>query len=421
MDEIDRRLLREGGQTGDVQISLMWKTTDDLDLHVIPPSGERIFYENRSSRCGGKLDVDMNAHTVSEEPVENVFWPLGCAPDGTFSVSVNLYTRRTQTPLIDFLVVVRKSGLRTEHRGAIGLGDTTVQVTKFEVAKLFSMEPRTVFGGCFTLAAQAQGVAKQRRFTRFVDTLMASLGATRLAGVTEEQMAELGRLRKMLKRADDRANFAGERANASRLISAALRRLEWSDTGLRDVCGALDAGSDASRPTLVSLTFSKKVTSRRQWFEDLARAVAAPMGVEVAANRADGCFGRTGHNGVALCGTPAASIVAAVIAARIAQAALHACNKTDSDTFCGNFCKQVWPQDTSDADARRAQLAASKGWLRRIFGSHKDGAEWNTPKKYRGNTPTALSGRTEGRKRKAEFEDAETAATKHHMKALAYF
>ena len=56
----------------------------------------------------------------------------------------------------------------------------------------------------------------------------------------------------------------------------------------------------------------KKVTSRRQWFEDLARAVASPMGVEVAANRADGCCDRTGHNGVALCGTPAVSVVAAV-------------------------------------------------------------------------------------------------------------
>ena len=75
---------------------------------------------------------------------------------------------------------------------------------------------------------------------------------------------------------------------------------------------ASDAGTDASRPSLVTLTFCKKVTSRRQWFEDLARAVASPMGVEVAANRADGCCDRTGHNGVALCGTPAVSVVAAV-------------------------------------------------------------------------------------------------------------
>ena len=95
----------------------------------------------------------------------------------------------------------------------------------------------------------------------------------------------------------------------------------WSDAGLRAVCSALNAGTDASRPSLVTLRFSKKVTSRRQWFEDLARAVASPMGVELAANRANGCFGRTGHNGVALCVTPAASVVAAVITALIAEAA----------------------------------------------------------------------------------------------------
>ena len=80
--------------------------------------------------------------------------------------------------------------------------------------------------------------------------------------------------------------------------------VDLSDIETRDIVyGYLQrGGKDASRPSLVILTFSKKVTSRREWFEDLARAVASPMGVEVAANRADGCFGRTGHNGVALCG-----------------------------------------------------------------------------------------------------------------------
>jgi hypothetical protein len=39
---------------------------------------------------------------------------------------------------------------------------------------------------------------------------------------------------------------------------------------------------------------------------------------EVAANTAKGCFGRTGHNGITYCGTPAATIVAAVVTARTA-------------------------------------------------------------------------------------------------------
>lgn len=146
-------------------------------------------------------------------------------------------------------------------------------------------------------------VEDRSRVERFVRFLVAILGGTKLAGVSDAQMGELSRLCKMLERADDPANFAAERANARRLIGAALTRLEMSESGLRDVHGALDAGHDAARPTLATLRFTKKVTTRRSWFEDMASAVAAPMGVAVAANCAKGCLGKTGHNGVSPCGT----------------------------------------------------------------------------------------------------------------------
>ena len=86
-DEEDRelmeRLAREGGKSGVVQISLAWDDYNDLDMHVFCPSGERIYFNNRKSACGGELDVDMNVRPKSKKPIENVVW-TDQAPDGEY-------------------------------------------------------------------------------------------------------------------------------------------------------------------------------------------------------------------------------------------------------------------------------------------------------------------------------------------------
>ena len=51
--ELMERLAREGGKSGVVQISLAWDDYNDLDMHVFCPSGERIYFNNRKSNCGG--------------------------------------------------------------------------------------------------------------------------------------------------------------------------------------------------------------------------------------------------------------------------------------------------------------------------------------------------------------------------------
>ena len=77
--------------TGDVQVTLRWENPVDLDLHVFDPSGEEIWYGSRSSASGGTLDVDANANCGNDAPVENVFWPTGGAPFGTYQVFVEYY------------------------------------------------------------------------------------------------------------------------------------------------------------------------------------------------------------------------------------------------------------------------------------------------------------------------------------------
>lgn len=88
--EIRQRVLAAGGQYDDVDVraSLMWNNRNDLDLHVIAPSGERIFYQHKKSACGGWLDVDMNVRGETLKPVENIRWRKGEAPAGTYEVRV---------------------------------------------------------------------------------------------------------------------------------------------------------------------------------------------------------------------------------------------------------------------------------------------------------------------------------------------
>ena len=78
--------------TGDVQITLRWTSSADLDLHVVEPSGTEIAFDNPGpTATGGQLDVDSNVGCEQEASVENVFWPEGDMPLGDYRVVVHGY------------------------------------------------------------------------------------------------------------------------------------------------------------------------------------------------------------------------------------------------------------------------------------------------------------------------------------------
>lgn len=114
--------------TGDVQVTLRWSTTDDLDLSVTDPSGEEASFRNTLVSSGGELDVDSNAGcaNTNTNPVENIFWPTGGAPTGDYVATVTFFSRcQSEAQEIQFTVTLLVKGNQTELTGAVSSENET--------------------------------------------------------------------------------------------------------------------------------------------------------------------------------------------------------------------------------------------------------------------------------------------------------
>ena len=134
----DDLIRRRGGRIGAVNVILTWRTDDDLDLHITCPNGKVIYHGNKED-CGGKLDVDANSSDVNKimTPAENITWPEGAAPAGTYKVEVDPYRRRNAGQPIDFKVELLINGEvvepphtgRSEAPGKISVFEFTLPYT----------------------------------------------------------------------------------------------------------------------------------------------------------------------------------------------------------------------------------------------------------------------------------------------------
>ena len=137
---LDRRLNQaKAGRAkskGSVAISLMWENkkrkANDLDLHVTPPSKEKIWYQHKKSACGGTLDVDRQEDCM--EPVENVIWKKA-APKGDYTVQVVNYSANHKGS-VKFDVGICINGGETQmiSKTVPGKGGSKVLVKKFKYA-----------------------------------------------------------------------------------------------------------------------------------------------------------------------------------------------------------------------------------------------------------------------------------------------
>ncbi len=156
-DDFRKRLERAHAKTGDVQVSLAWDNKNDIDLYVQSPSGEVIYYQNRHSRCGGELDVDMNAGIgLTNEPVENVYWPLHTAPRGKYKVLAHHYAKHGAADPTKFRVAVKNGDEVKYYTGQIN-SQQKVLVCEFE--RLTGPEPPLIADNNPTPAITPDGSA----------------------------------------------------------------------------------------------------------------------------------------------------------------------------------------------------------------------------------------------------------------------
>ena len=124
--------------TGDVQVTLSWDAESDVDLHVVDPNGDEVYFANRQVPSGGELDLDSNAGcSIDSVRNENITWPVGSAPQGTYTVRVD-YWSACSVAATNYTVLVNNGGDVEIFTGRFtGAGDSGgrgsgVEITTFE-------------------------------------------------------------------------------------------------------------------------------------------------------------------------------------------------------------------------------------------------------------------------------------------------
>lgn len=90
------------GIAQELDFEVNWNVPTDIDLHVIEPSGEEIYFGNRESASGGELKSDDTSGTGPE----NIFWDTN-APTGQYQIFVVNFSGSVA---VNFTVQVKITG-----------------------------------------------------------------------------------------------------------------------------------------------------------------------------------------------------------------------------------------------------------------------------------------------------------------------
>jgi hypothetical protein len=126
------RAREQGGRNGVVQIILAWDDVNDLDLAILCPGRQRIFFSNTQA-CGGELDVDQNSgRPLVPQPVENVVFATEPAP-GRYRILVTNFKHNPPAPALSpYRVTLRRQGLPDQVFTGQVAPERTVEVGSFD-------------------------------------------------------------------------------------------------------------------------------------------------------------------------------------------------------------------------------------------------------------------------------------------------
>lgn len=138
--EIQKRLKKSNAGSGDLQISIAWNTTDDIDLHVNYRSSKINSYSyicwiHRNGIDGVFLDVDKNAFPtdLTDKPVENIFWPKNSQPKGEVVIGLHFFKSWSGNSRVPVTVLINNKGEITSRQYTAVYGLEPTEVLRFKV------------------------------------------------------------------------------------------------------------------------------------------------------------------------------------------------------------------------------------------------------------------------------------------------
>jgi hypothetical protein len=140
-DETDTRRKESNADQGMITVSLIWDPNEDLDMALQQPNGKIInYYEGKFDPVTeGQHDVDWKPGS-SNKPLENI--NIKKPESGTYKVYVRRYTKKVNSPAIDYKLSVDMNNKRYNVSGKVRDVNRQDKYKSWQMAYQFNYPPR---------------------------------------------------------------------------------------------------------------------------------------------------------------------------------------------------------------------------------------------------------------------------------------